>query len=99
MNDVPAPDDRLNHTPDAVLDMLHIDAMSGASCALLIPAIKSKIRELQAGQVLAVQVDDPTAYEDVASWCRLTGHELLPITEAAPRQSQIFIRKKNNTSS
>jgi TusA-related sulfurtransferase len=98
VDDMPAPGGQLHLASDAVLEMLHVDAMSGASCALLIPALKSKMRELQAGQVLEVQVDDPTAQEDIASWCWLTGHVLLLITEVAPHQLQLFIQKRSNTS-
>jgi TusA-related sulfurtransferase len=46
-------------------------------CALLTPAIKGKFQTMSAGQILEIRVNDPTAREDIASWCRLSGHELL----------------------
>jgi tRNA 2-thiouridine synthesizing protein A len=81
-------------TPDAVLEMVDTAAMSGSTCALLTPAIKAKLRELQPGQVLEVRVDDPTAREDIASWCRLTGNELLAVVAETPHQLRCYLRKK-----
>ncbi len=80
-------------TPDALLEMLNSGEMEGASCALLTPAIKAKLKPLHSGQVLEVRVDDPTAEGDIAAWCRISGHELL----AAVREGPIlrcYLRKK-----
>jgi tRNA 2-thiouridine synthesizing protein A len=68
--------------------------MTGSTCTLLTPAIKAKLHELRTGQILEVRVDDPTAREDIASWCRLTGHELLAVSEETPHQLRCYIRKK-----
>jgi TusA-related sulfurtransferase len=38
-------------------------------------------------------VDDPLARDDIASWCRLAGHELLAAVEEGPRL-RVFLRKK-----
>lgn len=80
--------------PDAVLDMANMSAAQGATCAVLTPAIKAKLREMAPGQVLEVRVDDPTAREDLASWCRLSGNELLAVREESPRALRAFLRKK-----
>ncbi len=37
----------------------------GSTCAILTPAIKSKLREMNSGQVLEVRVDDPSARGDI----------------------------------
>jgi tRNA 2-thiouridine synthesizing protein A len=82
---------------DAILEMRSSpDAArsTGATCALLTPAIKAKLREMHAGQVLEVRVDDPTAREDLASWCRLSGNELLAAREVPPGTLSAFVRKK-----
>lgn len=79
--------------PDSVLDMTQIPAAHGAMCALLTPAMKAKLREMTSGQILEVRVDDPTAREDIASWCRLSGHELLAEIEE-PHLLRVFVRKK-----
>ena len=72
--------------PDAILEMLDTAETSGAVCALLTPAIKVKLRNLEPGQVLLIRVDDPSAYLDVQAWCSLTGNTL----EATREQGGIF---------
>ena len=80
--------------PDAVLEMTQVSAAEGAMCALLTPAIKAKLREMAGGQVLEIRVNDPTAREDIASWCRLSGHDLLAAIEESPALLRVFVRKK-----
>lgn len=80
--------------PDAVLDMTQVSATQGAICALLTPAIKSELQQMSDGQILEVRVNDPTAREDIASWSRLSGHELLAEIEETPQVLRVFIRKK-----
>jgi TusA-related sulfurtransferase len=69
-------------------------AAHGAMCALLTPAIKGKFQEMSGGQILEVLVNDPTAREDIASWCRLSGHELLAAIDESPQLLRVFIRKR-----
>ena len=66
----------------------------GTTCALLTPAIKSKLKELDSGQVLEVRVDDATARDDIAAWCRLSGNELLAMTDEGHEGLRFFVRKK-----
>jgi tRNA 2-thiouridine synthesizing protein A len=80
--------------PDAVLEWAVTDAAQGTLCALLTPAIKAKLREMAPGQVLEVRVDDPTARDDIVSWCRLSGHELVALTEEPPHLLRAALRKK-----
>lgn len=95
----------LQHTPrlspnipraDALLEMLETTPVSGAICAVLTPAIKAKLRELDGGQVLEVRVDDPTAHGDIAAWCRLAGHELLAVVNDETEYTRFFIAKKRS---
>jgi len=79
---------------DAVLEMLGTEAALGTTCAVLTPAIKARLRELAGGQVLEVRVDDPSAHEDIAVWCRLTGHELLAVVNEMPKYTRYFLSKK-----
>ncbi|HKW22856.1 MAG TPA: sulfurtransferase TusA family protein [Ktedonobacterales bacterium] len=82
--------------PDALLDMTRIETAQGAICALLTPAIKGKFQEMSGGQILEVRVNDPTAREDIASWCRLSGHELVAEVEESPQLLRVFIRKRES---
>ncbi len=82
--------------PDAVLDLARASAPQGAICAVLTPTINAKLREMAAGQVLKVWVDDMAAYEDIASWSRLSGHALLLVREESPGTLCVYLRKKQN---
>jgi tRNA 2-thiouridine synthesizing protein A len=81
---------------DAMLEMLGTAGAPGATCAVLTPAIKSKLRELAGGQVLEVRVDDPGAHEDIAAWCRLAGHQLLAVVDEMPKCTRYFLSKKRD---
>ena len=90
MEDIPA-------RVDAVLEMRTSatePVKSVGSCAVLTPAIKAKLREMEAGQVLEVHVDDLTARDDLASWCRLSGNELLAVRELPQGMLSAYVRKK-----
>ncbi len=79
---------------DALL-VVHTDpATSASTCAMLTPAIKSKLREMSSGQVLEVRVDDPAARGDIEAWCRLSGNILLRINETEGPELQFFVLKK-----
>ena len=95
MNSLQSTDDPA-FQPDATLDMTQTVAAQGAMCAVLTPAIKARLREMAGGQILEVLVNDPTAREYIASWCRLSGHELLGGVEESPALLHIYLRKKQD---
>jgi TusA-related sulfurtransferase len=80
--------------PDALLEFYQTSGNSGPTCALLTPAIKEKLRGMASGQVLEVRVDDPAAREDILSWSRLSGHEVLAMRSEEPQRLQFFLKKK-----
>jgi len=47
------------------------------------PVFRTKIamEKMQAGQVLIIQADDPTAEEDISRWVNRNGHELLELNK------------------
>jgi TusA-related sulfurtransferase len=73
---------------DAVLDG------SGQLCGTLEPAMRTKMRVLESGQVLEVRADDPAARLGVPAWCRLAGHTLLTTIEEDDRRTRFFLRKR-----
>jgi tRNA 2-thiouridine synthesizing protein A len=79
---------------DAVLRMTGTATAPGTTCAVLTPSIKAALRELWPGAVLEVQVDDPDARQDVASWCRLSGNELVALVEEPAGLLTFYVRKK-----
>lgn len=73
----------------------HTEASAiGSTCAILTPAIKSKLREMNTGQILEVQVDDPSARSDIEAWCRLSGNTLLKIIGDEGQALRFFVKKK-----
>jgi tRNA 2-thiouridine synthesizing protein A len=70
-----------------------IDAV-GASCAILTPLIRAKIRELASGQVLEVHTDDPSARTDIPAWSRLTDNKLIATVEEDAERTRFYLRKK-----
>ncbi len=57
--------------PDAELDCV------GLYCPLPIARTKEEIDNIDVGQVLLVQADDPAAEEDITRWAKRAGHQLL----------------------
>ncbi len=71
---------------DATLDCV------GLYCPMPIFHTDSKLKELEAGQVLEILADDEGIKEDMPAWCRTTGNELLGIEEEAGLY-KIYVRK------
>ncbi len=49
----------------------------GYFCPMPIAMTKEEIDNLQIGQILKVEADDPAAEEDIKRWAKRTGHEIL----------------------
>lgn len=49
----------------------------GLYCPMPIVQTKLEIDKIEVGQVLKVEADDPAAEEDIKSWARKLGHEIL----------------------
>lgn len=58
-------------TPDAELDVV------GLFCPMPIARTKEEIDNIDIGQVLKVEADDPAAEEDIARWAKRAGHQVL----------------------
>jgi TusA-related sulfurtransferase len=80
--------------PDALLEFDTSDPSHGFTCAILTPTIKSKLRELEGGQILEVRVDDPAARLDVLAWSRMSGNELVATVEEDSERTRFYLRKK-----
>jgi tRNA 2-thiouridine synthesizing protein A len=74
--------------PDRTLDA------PGTACATLTPLIKTTMREMESGQILAVTSDDPSAREGVPAWSRLTGNALLATIEEDAERTRFYLRKR-----
>jgi tRNA 2-thiouridine synthesizing protein A len=72
---------------DAELDCV------GLYCPMPIARTKLEIDKLEAGQVLKLEADDPAAEEDIKSWARRTGHEIVKFVKEGTIVT-FFIRKR-----
>jgi TusA-related sulfurtransferase len=59
------------HKPTGTFDAI------GHSCVELLLPMAKMVRALEPGQVLKIVTDDVAAREDLGSWCRMTGNELM----------------------
>ena len=57
--------------PDAELDCV------GLYCPMPIAQTKQEIDNLETGQILRVEADDPAAEEDIKRWAKRVGHEVM----------------------
>jgi tRNA 2-thiouridine synthesizing protein A len=73
--------------PDAELDCV------GLYCPVPIARTKQEIDKLETGQVLKIEADDPAAEEDIKSWARRTGHEIVKLVKEGTIVT-FFIRKR-----
>jgi tRNA 2-thiouridine synthesizing protein A len=49
----------------------------GLFCPMPIARTKEEIENIDVGQTLKVEADDPAAEEDITRWARRAGHEIL----------------------
>ncbi|MEA3360727.1 MAG: sulfurtransferase TusA family protein [Thermodesulfobacteriota bacterium] len=57
--------------PDAELDCV------GLYCPIPIARTKQEIDNLEPGQILRIEADDPAAEEDIKRWAKRVGHEVM----------------------
>ena len=57
--------------PDAELDCI------GLFCPMPIARTKEEIENIEVGQILKVEADDPAAEEDIKRWAKRVGHEVV----------------------
>jgi tRNA 2-thiouridine synthesizing protein A len=75
---------------DVKFDQL-LDA-KGMSCPLPILKTKKAVESLSKGQVLKVETTDPGSKNDMASWAKRTGNEILKVEEGSGSFT-FFIKK------
>jgi len=79
---------------DSLLEFYPEESDTASTCALLTPMIKSKLGEMQGGQVLEVRVNDPAARGDVEAWSRLSGNPILKMVDDEGPILRFFVKKK-----
>ena len=62
--------------PNAELDCI------GLFCPMPIARTKEEIENIEIGQVLKIEADDPAAEEDIARWAKRAGHQVLKLEKS-----------------
>ncbi len=70
-----------------------IDAL-GRKCPLPIIMLAGQIGSVPVGGLIQVLADDPAARTDVPAWCGLKAHQLVAVTELAPRPGWAFLVRR-----
>ncbi len=75
--------------PDSTLDA------KGLCCPIPILKTSKAIKGIQVGQVLEVQATELGSKRDIPAWCKMTGHEILGVTEeeGPPKVYKFYIRR------
>jgi tRNA 2-thiouridine synthesizing protein A len=63
-------------SPNAELDCI------GLFCPMPIARTKEEIENIEVGQVLKIEADDPAAEEDIARWAKRAGHQVLKLEKS-----------------
>ena len=80
------------HLPQIKTDTLQVDAC-GLQCPGPVLKLKEEMARLEPGQEMQVKASDPGFYNDVASWCKVTGHTLVGRSKKGAEITAV-IRKK-----
>lgn len=59
-----------------------VDA-SGLNCPMPLLKMKLALNTLSLGEVVKLQATDPSSQRDISSFCDISGHQLLGVTEQA----------------
>ncbi len=71
-------------------DLSHLDARR-LLCPMPVIRTQNAIKELTTGDLLEVIATDPGVKQDIPTWCRINGHEVLSLQEF---ENEIVIRIK-----
>ena len=77
----------------APVTALTIDAL-GRKCPIPIIMLAEQIGSVPLGAVVAVLADDPAAYTDIPSWCRMKAHEFAGYQELPHGGWALYIRRR-----
>lgn len=90
----PETENATGHLPYIKADTLQVDAC-GLQCPGPVLKLKEEIAKIEPGREMQVKATDPGFYNDVASWCRVTGHTLVGRSKKGAEITAV-IRKKTN---
>jgi tRNA 2-thiouridine synthesizing protein A len=65
----------------------------GRRCPLPILDLARHIADVEVGDTIAVEADDPAAHPDIRAWCRMRAHEFVGATAAADGTPAYTVRR------
>jgi tRNA 2-thiouridine synthesizing protein A len=67
----------------------------GLLCPMPVMKTSEAIKDINVGEILEVLATDPASKPDISAWARMTGNELISITEGEgnPKVYRFLIRK------
>jgi len=80
---------KINNNPESQLDC------SGMNCPLPLIKTSQHIKKISPGSILEVISTDPRSKDDLHTWARQTGNEMVN-TEEHENMIRFYIRKKNH---
>lgn len=89
-------DDVMERIPYMSTKMLDVDAC-GLQCPGPVLKLKEEIAKIGSGDEMQIKASDPGFYNDVASWCNVTGHTLVGRSKKGAEITAV-IRKKTEES-
>lgn len=66
----------------------------GLFCPMPIARTKEEIENIEVGQVLKVDADDPAAEEDIVRWAKRSGHQVLKFEKSGSTMTFWIKRRK-----
>ncbi len=67
----------MSETPKKNPDWVSEFDAGAMGCGELVLELRSRLREIEPGQVLRLIAEDPGAVEDIPAWCRMTGNSIV----------------------
>jgi tRNA 2-thiouridine synthesizing protein A len=66
----------------------------GRRCPLPVIELARHITDVEVGELIEVDSDDPAASHDIAAWCRMRGHRYLGPTAQPDGAQRIAVRRQ-----
>lgn len=74
-------------------DQVKVLDATGWRCPKPVIELARLVADLPDGELVTVLHTDPAAPGDIAAWCRMRGHDLVPAEQGGPDRSVIRVRR------
>jgi len=94
---LPTDVDQSGHIPKISPEMMQVDAC-GLQCPGPVLKLKEEIAKIGPGEEMQIKATDPGFYNDVGSWCKVTGHTLVGRHKKGAEITAVIRKKQENSS-